>query len=195
MGTTVYQLKASILDIRPPVWRRVVVPADITLSGLHVVLQAAFGWWDYHLHEFEINGERYGIDDGEGWQPPKDERHVRLSAVTQDGSSFMYIYDFGDYWRHKIEVEKVLSAEPGTRLPACVGGRRACPPEDCGGTWGYEGLLEAIQDPKHEEHEGCSSGWVGSSTPKHSTRPTSDTASILDSSKCCSRATATVMPG
>ena len=160
MGTTVYQLKATILDITPPVWRRVVVPSDITLAGLHVVLQAAFGWWDYHLHEFEINGARYGIDDGEGWQPPKDERCARLSTVAEDGSSFLYVYDFGDNWRHQIVIEKVFVAAPGTRSPACVDGRRACPPEDCGGTWGYQGLLEAMQDAEHEEHDSMLE-WVG----------------------------------
>ena len=74
MDNTVYQLKATILDVKPPVWRRIVVPAEITLSRLHDVLRAAFGWWDYHLHEFEIDGLRYGIDDGEGWEPPEDER-------------------------------------------------------------------------------------------------------------------------
>jgi hypothetical protein len=160
MGTNVYQLKATILDIRPPVWRRVVVPSDITLSRLHAVLQAAFGWWDYHLHEFEIDGARYGIDDGEGWEPPKDEGRARLNTVAQEGSSFVYVYDFGDYWRHKIVVEKVFTAEPGTRYPVCVGGRRACPPEDCGGTWGYQGFLEAIRDPTHEEHDAMLE-WVG----------------------------------
>lgn len=160
MGKTVYQLKATILDIKPPVWRRVVVPADISLSRLHDVLQAAFGWWDYHLHEFEIAGARYGIDDGESWEPPKDERRTRLNIVAEQGSSFIYVYDFGDYWRHRIVVEKVFTATPGGRYPACVGGRRACPPEDCGGTWGYAEFLEAIRDPDHEEHESMLE-WVG----------------------------------
>jgi hypothetical protein len=160
MGKTVYQLKATILDIKPPVWRRIVVPAEITLSRLHDVLQAAFGWWDCHLHEFEIDGSRYGIDDGEGWEPPKDERRARLNAVAKDGSSFIYVYDFGDYWRHKVVIEKVTAAAPGARYPVCVGGRRACPPEDCGGPWGYEGFLEAIQDPDHEEHDEMLE-WVG----------------------------------
>jgi Plasmid pRiA4b ORF-3-like protein len=160
MGETVYQLKATIMDIKPPVWRRVVVPAETTLSRLHDVLQAAFGWWDYHLHEFEIDGSRYGIDDGESWEPPKDERRVRLNAVARDGSSFVYVYDFGDYWRHKIVVEKVTAAATGARYPGCVGGRRACPPEDCGGPWGYGGFLEAIRDPDHEEHDEMLE-WVG----------------------------------
>jgi hypothetical protein len=161
MSETVYQLKATLLETKPPVWRRIVVRADITLSGLHDVLQAAFGWWDCHLHEFEIDGTRFGIDDGEGWgAPPKDERRTRLNAVATTGSSFLYVYDFGDYWRHKIVVEKELAAAPDTRHPACIGGRRACPPEDCGGTWGYLRFLEVIRDPRHEEHEEMLD-WVG----------------------------------
>ena len=83
-----------------------------------------------------------------------------MNSVAEQGSSFIYVYDFGDYWRHKIVVEKVFTAAPGGRYPACVGGRRACPPEDCGGTWGYTEFLEAIGDPDHEEHESMLE-WVG----------------------------------
>jgi hypothetical protein len=81
---------------------------------------------------------------------------------VQEGSTFLYIYDFGDYWRHRIVVEKVLPAEVGTKYPACIGGRRACPPEDCGGPWGYQECLAAIADPDHEEHESMLT-WVGGS--------------------------------
>lgn len=153
MGTGMYQLKATLVGIRPPVWRRVVVPADTTLADLHDVLQAAFGWWDCHLHEFEIAGERYGTDDGEDWSPPKDERRARLDRVVRPGSTFDYVYDFGDYWRHRVVVEKVLSAQTSRDRPSCVGGRRACPPEDCGGVWGYQELLVVLGDADHPEHE------------------------------------------
>src|SRR6476661_2147033 len=105
MGKNVYQLKATIVDTKRPVWRRVVVPADMTLARLHDVFQAAFGWWECHLHEFEIGGARYGVDDGEGWEPPQDERRTRLADVAAAGSSFVYVYDFGDNWRHKVVVE------------------------------------------------------------------------------------------
>lgn len=163
MGKRVYQLKASIVGTKPPVWRRVVVPEDIMLARLHDVLQAAFGWWDCHLHEFEIGGVQYGVDDGESWgPPPKDERRVRLGSVAKAGSSFLYWYDFGDDWRHKVVVEKVMPATPGVRYPSCTGGRRACPPEDCGGVWGYEDFLAAIGDPDHDEHESRLE-WVGGS--------------------------------
>jgi hypothetical protein len=165
MGKNVYQLKATIMGTKPPVWRRIVVPEDMALSRLHEALQAAFGWWDCHLHEFEIGGERYGCDDGEDWEPPEDERRARLRNLVGEGSSFLYVYDFGDYWRHKVVVEKVLPAERGARYPSCIGGRRACPPEDCGGPWGYLDFLEAIKDPAHEEHESMIEWVVGQFDP------------------------------
>jgi hypothetical protein len=161
MAGRVYQLKATITGIRPPVWRRLLVEADTTLLGVHEVLQAAFGWWDCHLHEFEVDGVRYGTDDGEGWgPPPKDERRGRLGRVAKAGSVVHYVYDFGDNWQHKIVVEKVLAAETGVSYPVCVGGRRACPPEDCGGVWGYQDFLAAIGDANHEDHESMLD-WVG----------------------------------
>lgn len=157
---TVHQLKATIVGSKPPVWRRVVVPSRISLAESHEILQAAFGWWGYHLHEFEISGRRYGIDDGEGWEPPEDERRARLDMLAGAGSSFTYTYDFGDDWRHKVAVEKVTPADPAVTYPACTGGRRACPPEDCGGVWGYENLLAMLADPTHEEHASMLE-WVG----------------------------------
>jgi Plasmid pRiA4b ORF-3-like protein len=160
MGKTVYWLKATIMGTKPSVWRRVIVPGEITLAGLHDVLQAAFGWWDCHLHEFEIGGVRYGVDDGEDGHPPQNERRTRQCDVAVADSSFVYVYDFGDDWRHKVTVEKVLPASPNTRYPLCTDGRRACPPEDCGGTWGYRQFLTAIRDPGHAGHESMLE-WVG----------------------------------
>jgi len=150
----VYQLKVSLLDTKPPIWRRVLVDGGSTLDCVHKVIQAAFGWWNYHLHEFDVGGMRYGIPDlVEDWgDRPHDERRTRLDAIAGEGSSFQYTYDFGDGWDHRIIVEKVLSTA-STATPACVDGRRACPPEDCGGTWGYRELLEILADPAHPEHD------------------------------------------
>ena len=159
---SVHQLKVTIVGIKPSVWRRVVVPSGITLAELHKVVQAAFGWWDYHLHEFEIGGVRYGIVDGEDWDPPKDERRARLDKPAPAGSSFTYTYDFGDDWRHKVTVEKVALADRSVKYPACIGGRRARPPEDCGGVWGYQNLLAVLADPHDEEHASVRE-WVGGS--------------------------------
>lgn len=145
-AASAFQLKVTLLDTKPPIWRRILVDGSISLDGLHEVIQAGFGWWNCRLHEFEIGRTRYGIPDPDWDFGPTtvDERTVRLDAVAAAGSPFHYTYDFGDDWRHKVVVEKVGPVEPGTAVPACVGGRRACPPEDCCGPWGYQDLLESL---------------------------------------------------
>lgn len=159
---SVYQLKITLQGIKPPVWRRVLVDAGSHLDHVHEVIQAAFGWWSYHLHEFEIDAERYGVPDpDDDWGTPTiDEKSIRLDAVANEGSSFTYLYDFGDGWDHRVVVEKVLAAPSDTPLPSCIGGRRACPPEDCGGPWGYKDLLAILADPTHPEHRQRAE-WIG----------------------------------
>lgn len=146
VAPSVFQLKVTLLNTKPPIWRRILVDGSITLDDLHEAIQAAFGWWNCHLHEFEIGRTRYGIPDPEWDFGPAtvDEHAVRLDAVAVAGSSFHYTYDFGDDWRHKVVVEKVGPVEHGTAVPDCIGGRRACPPEDCGGPWGYQDLLDSL---------------------------------------------------
>lgn len=151
----VFQLKVMLRRVRPPVWRRVLVGSTATLDELHQVVQAAFGWWNYHLYEFEIGRRRYGVPDPE-WDlgpPPRPARRTLLHNVAKAGDTFVYTYDFGDGWEHEIAVEKVLPGSPDLDLPACIDGRRACPPEDCGGPSGYEELLHILRDPAHPEHE------------------------------------------
>lgn len=161
MAGHVLQLKATLVGTRPAVWRRVLVAQSATLSDLHNVLQGSFGWYDCHLHEFEIDGVRYGTDDGDGWGPPvKDERRSRLGRIANVGTTIRYVYDFGDNWVHKVVVEKTLAADPNISYPVCIAGKRACPPEDCGGTWGYEHFLAAISDPRHPEHDEMLD-WIG----------------------------------
>lgn len=154
-GRTAFQLKVTLADTKPPIWRRVLVDGNATLDHVHEVIQAAFGWWNYHLHEFEVGRTRYGVPDpDEDWgEPPRDERRTRLDAIAGEGSTFRYTYDFGDGWEHRVTVEKVLPAGSVATVPACIDGRRACPPEDCGGTWGYRELLEILADPEHPEHD------------------------------------------
>lgn len=150
----VYQLKITLRGSKPPIWRRVMVPGKFSLYKLHQVIQRAMGWEDSHLHQFIIDGEYYSIPSSDDWEPVIDERRYALSRIARhEKSKFVYEYDFGDNWEHTILVEKILPAETGVEYPLCLKGKRACPPEDVGGVWGYEGFLEAVRDPGHEEHE------------------------------------------
>jgi hypothetical protein len=130
----------------------------MTLGALHQAIQGAFGWWDSHMHVFETRAGSFGVCDRElGFA---DERSARVRDVApRTGDKLTYTYDFGDSWEHVIVVEKLVTRNPGTNYPRCTGGRRACPPEDCGGVWGYEELLHAVGDPGHEGHEEMTS-WL-----------------------------------
>ena len=117
-----------------------------------------------------------GTDDGEGWgPPPKSERRARLGTVARQGTAIRYVYDFGDDWVHRVVVEKVVQADPNRTYPRCVGGKRACPPEDCGGVWGYEEFLAAISNSDHPEHESMLE-WVGGEFDPEAFDPASSTA-------------------
>jgi hypothetical protein len=163
----IYQIKVTLRGTTPPVWRRLLVPSDMTLGKLHQVLQIAMGWWDCHLHDFRIGEEHFGMPDPDedpmGLPPTINERTVRLFNVLGGrGAKAIYTYDFGDTWEHTVAVEKVLPPDPGVAYPMCTGGRRRCPPEDCGGPYGYHNLLKTLGDPANEEHESMLE-WVGGS--------------------------------
>ena len=146
--------------IKPSVWRRVAVPDNITLSKLHQVIQAVFGWSDTHLHEFEIDGESYGVPDPD-WGPPViSEQRKKLIRVLYGKKTFRYVYDFGDNWELRIKVEKTLPAIIFPQVPCCIDGANRRPPEDVGGVPGYEDFLAALADPNHPEHETMSE-WYG----------------------------------
>jgi hypothetical protein len=153
-----FQFKISLLDIAPAIWRRIQVP-DCTLVDLHEYIQAAFGWENYHLHQFEIDGVRYSqpAPDGEDFDMEfEDETDVLLSKLLPKSSRkarWIYEYDFGDGWRHEILFEGCPPFDPKAKAPLCLEGERACPPEDCGGPWGYGDYLAAIADPENEQHE------------------------------------------
>jgi hypothetical protein len=158
----VYQLRVTLLETNPPVWRRILVPGRMNLDHLHAVIQRAMGWTDSHLHEFEVRGQRYGEPDPE--EPDASLRPewmvTLLKAVPAEGLRFEYLYDFGDGWTHEILVESIAAQQKGLRHPACLAGERRCPPEDCGGPYGYGEFLEAIRDPKHPEHDQMRD-WIG----------------------------------
>jgi hypothetical protein len=158
----IYQIKVTLLRTAPPIWRRLLVPSDITLSGLHDLLQLAMGWTDSHLHEFLFRGQHYGPTDPErGVAEGIDERKVRLNQLpARVGAKIVYTYDFGDGWEHGIVLEKGLPVDPNMPYPLCMGGAGACPPEDCGGIGGFYDLLVALQNPRHPQHEELLE-WVG----------------------------------
>jgi hypothetical protein len=158
----VYRLKISLCGVKPAVWRRVLAPGNLALRDLHRVIQVAMGWRDAHLHLFVVDGKRYGVPESEGGAVVGDERRIRLSEVApRKGEAFTYEYDLlGSRWKHEVRVERIEAAPDGLRGPCCLGGRRACPPEDCGGPARYAHLLEILSDPDHPEHEACRL-WVG----------------------------------
>lgn len=161
-GDPVLQLRIELAEVEEPaVWRRVLVPAAARLDQLHALIQAAMGWQNCHMHEFTVDGVQYGRPHSElGF---RDERAVVVGAVAKESGSFMYTYDFGDSWEHRVTVERVLHAEADRSYPVCTEGAGACPPEDCGGSWGYEEFKQALADPAHEEHDSMVE-WLGLDT-------------------------------
>ncbi len=158
---SVYQVKITLKGTSPPIWRRLLVWSDTRLSVLHDVIQVAMGWYDSHLHQFVVGRVYYGVPDPDSWTEVKDESKVTFSQVAPgEKARITYEYDFGDSWTHSILVEKILPPSPNVDPPVCLAGRRACPPEDVGGVWGYADFLEAIADPEHEEHDEMLE-WIG----------------------------------
>ncbi len=189
-----YQLRIVLKSVKPPVWRRVLVPGDITLAELHQVIQTAMGWADCHLHEFRTQSgvaqvtpadfrraqrnprdlaklvkilraerafmPREALAESQDVEA-EDEAEVTLAEVCpRINDRLLYAYDFGDGWTHDVIVQKILPVEAGVQFPVCKAGKRACPPEDCGGPWGYERLLEVLSDLRHDEHTTMLE-WVG----------------------------------
>jgi Plasmid pRiA4b ORF-3-like protein len=145
----VFQLKITLLDVDPPIWRRILVPDEITLEKLHDIFQFSIGWEHYHLHEFRIG------------DADLDETKVRLRDVLGEiGAQAIYAYDFGDGWEHSVVVEQIFPPEPDVVYPRCIAGERRGPPEDSGGPFGYQDFLDAITNPKHREHKAMRE-WIG----------------------------------
>jgi hypothetical protein len=163
-----YQFKITLLKSSPPIWRQIQV-RDCTLDKLHEHIQTAMGWTNSHLHHFRIGEQLFGDPDlmQENFEEMeyRDSTTTRISDIlpkTGKGFHFQYEYDFGDSWYHEVLFEGVVRANPKVKYPLCLEGERACPPEDCGGIWGYANFLEAIQNPDHEQHEELLD-WVGGS--------------------------------
>lgn len=156
LALPIYQVKITLEHVTPPIWRRLQTN-DCSLHELHDIIQVCMGWEDEHMYAFVIDDEEFGRSS----EAEYDSRYVRLSEVVEERhTSFRYDYDFGDDWRHTIDIEKTLPVEEGVRYPRCVKGERACPPENCGGPYGYPYFLDKIEDPEHEEHDDALD-WVG----------------------------------
>jgi hypothetical protein len=170
----VYQFKITLDGISPPIWRRIQVPGNYTFFDLHVAIQDAMGWLDYHLHSFTITDPRSGEDVELGL--PDDEsigialpgwEHRISDYFTLENKKAEYAYDFGDDWKHKVVLEKILPAEPGVEYPICTAGKRACPPEDVGGIYGYMDFLDVINNPNDEQHKDMLRWAGGKFDPEH----------------------------
>ena len=165
----VYQFRVSLKGAKPPIWRRIQVPGTYTFWNLHSAIQDAMGWEDYHMHAFEIFDPSVGAVVVIGGPSLSLEESGRILSgdeiaiadyFSPENNEAKYEYDFGDSWMHKVKLDKILPREENLEYPRCIAGKRACPPEDCGGVWGYIDLLEIISDPQHEEHQEMLE-WVG----------------------------------
>jgi hypothetical protein len=162
---SIYQLKITLRDSKPPIWRRVLVNSNCSFWDLHCIIQDAMGWEDCHLHNFYIDTQKprsrvvISFPEEEDdfllcMQPPISEIEAKLySYINLESPKATYEYDFGDSWEHIILLEKILPIAENEKYPQCLTGKRACPPEDSGGIWSYEDMLEAAADPKHEHHK------------------------------------------
>ncbi|MGQ0662336.1 MAG: plasmid pRiA4b ORF-3 family protein [Pseudomonadota bacterium] len=159
VSTTIVGLKVTLRGTKPPVWRRLLMPGGMTLGDLHQAIQASMGWEDCHLHAFDIDGRQYGhrhtVDD------VADEERLTLNGLLKSGvTRFAYTYDFSDKWEHSVVIERNRPPLDTSRYPVCIAGKRNCPPEDCGGPWGYQHLLAVLADPTHPEHTDQRE-WIG----------------------------------
>jgi len=149
-----YQLKISLDEITPQIWRRFLAADNITFHKLHEIIQAVMGWENYHLYEFHVKQFRFGIPEDKGDTEVTNAKKVQLNDFLEtENQKFGYTYDFGDDWSHKMVIEKILEKDLPDYMPLCLDGKRACPPEDCGSIPGYYELVDAMAGKKHPRHK------------------------------------------
>ena len=156
----IYQVKIVLIDTKPKIWRRLLVSSDILLVDFHRIIQTTMGWTNSHLHRFNDGVMDYSPKEFEV-EDSIDSRKVKLKKILKkEGSKILYEYDFGDSWDHDIILEKIIKEDVKGQIPECMSGKGNCPPEDCGGTWGYMDLLKTISNPKHEDYKSMMD-WLG----------------------------------
>jgi hypothetical protein len=163
LPNSVYQLHISLNGIEPVIWRRIQVLGRVSLYKLNRIIQESMGWKNSHLNFFKINDIEYEVkyDNLDEIPQALDEKEFKLCQVVQaENIRFTFLYDFGDEWEHSVLVEKILPKEPDVKYPICIDGKRACPPEDCGGPPGFAEFVEAVRNPYHEDHQ-VMIQWVG----------------------------------
>lgn len=165
MTKKIFQIQIALKEIKPKIWRRILVPSDLLLSDFHMVIQITMGWTNSHLHQFIKNRTYYTVrmQDDFLWDEMDnvDYKKMKISdLLKKEKEKIVYVYDFGDNWEHDIILEKILPIDNNIKYPICLTGKRNCPPEDCGGVWGYSDMLEVLKDPKHEEYENYIA-WLG----------------------------------
>jgi len=169
---TIYQIQIALTRYQPKIWRRVLIQPDLPLSDFHLAIQIVMGWENSHLHQFIKNKTFYTerLQDDWGWGDMNnvDYKDLKISDLLEkEKDKIDYEYDFGDSWHHDVILEKILPADDKLKYPICTDGKLACPPEDCGGIWGYANLLEILKNPKHEEYEEYLEWFGGEFDPNH----------------------------
>ena len=167
-----YQIQISLTRFKPKIWRRLLIPSNLLLSDFHMIIQVSMGWENSHLHQFikdrTFYTERIPGDDTWGKMNNVDYKKIKISDVLKkEKEKIIYEYDFGDGWVHDVLLEKILPGNEKMIFLICLEGKMACPPEDCGGVWGYSDMLEILKQPKHEEYDNIIE-WLGEEfDPEH----------------------------
>jgi len=160
----VFQIQIALRGFKPKIWRRVLIPADLPMADFHEIIQTTMGWENSHLHQFIKNKTYYSVrrkDDMWEERDSVDYSDLKVSDLLKtEKEKLLYEYDFGDGWAHDIVLEKILPFDSKIEYPVCTAGKMCCPPEDCGGIWGYADMLEVLKQPKHEEYESFME-WLG----------------------------------
>ncbi len=165
MMEKIFQIQIALRGFKPKIWRRIQIPSDLLLSDFHMIIQITMGWTNSHLHQFIKDGTFYTVrmQDDDYWDEMDNVDYEKMKVsdlLNKENEKIIYEYDFGDGWEHDIILEKILPIDNRLQYPICLTGKMSCPPEDCGGVWGYSDMLEVLKDPKHKEYESYIE-WIG----------------------------------